>query len=31
MNLADVVAEPAIERLGRGPEDRERCGEVVGF
>src|SRR6266566_8413533 len=31
MDLADVAAEPTIERLRRGPQDRERGGEVVGL
>src|SRR5262249_56419153 len=31
MDLAGVAAEPAIERLSRGPHDRERGGEVVGL
>src|SRR5215472_2639428 len=31
MDLADMVAEPAIERLNRGPQDGERGGEVVGL
>ena len=31
IGLADLLAEPAIERLSRGPQDRERGGEVVGL
>ena len=31
MDLADAAAEPAIERLRRGPPDRERGGQVVGL
>jgi hypothetical protein len=31
MDPVNVVAEPAVERLGRGPEHRERGGEVVGL
>ena len=31
VDRAGVAAEPAVERLSRGPHDRERGGQVVGL
>ena len=31
MDLGGVVAEPAVKRLRRSPQDRERGGQVVGL